>query len=236
MSSRALLNDLRVIEFPMRYQERVGTSKLSVFRDGIRFAQVIFAGVLCYRPERLLLALFSFCVVLIALLASYPVEFYFQHGRLEEWMIYRFVVCQLLGSFAWLLLLTVALANQLASFGPRRKSADAFWPSLIARLLRGKTLGVLLLLLTGVSAWFLWPGIVEYATTGHVSLHWSRLLAGAFSLFSTLQTAVFALLLSVVALWLRQGSDSEMLSVQRTDPPAKAPHVYEARCDLQPVL
>jgi hypothetical protein len=29
-----LLNDLRVIELPMNYEERIGTSKLSVVRDG----------------------------------------------------------------------------------------------------------------------------------------------------------------------------------------------------------
>jgi hypothetical protein len=33
------------------------------------------------------------------LLGAYPVEFYFQNRRLEEWMIYRFVACYLMGSF-----------------------------------------------------------------------------------------------------------------------------------------
>ena len=37
MSARALLNGLRVVEVPMRYEERIGASKLSVLGDGIRF-------------------------------------------------------------------------------------------------------------------------------------------------------------------------------------------------------
>src|SRR4029079_19541878 len=41
MSARALLNNLRVLEAPMRYEERIGRSKLSVIRDGVRFFRTI---------------------------------------------------------------------------------------------------------------------------------------------------------------------------------------------------
>ena len=218
MSARALLNDLRVIEIPMRYEERIGTSKLSVLRDGIRFLKTIFAGVLCYRPEKLLLWSFASCILFMLLLAVNPSEFYFQHGRLEEWMIYRFVVCYLLGSFGLTLLLATALTNRIARFGPRRASANAFWPSFIESVLRGPTLAAILLGLFALALYFLWPGIVEYATTRHVTLHWSRLLAGAFSISSALQTAVFALLLEVVSLWLYQRNSGEPREVHR---PAK---------------
>ncbi len=214
MSARALLNDLRVIEIPMTYDERVGTSKLSVVRDGIRFLRTIFAGVLCYRPEKLLLSSFMVCLLLMLLLAAYPVEFYFQHGRLEEWMLYRFVVCYLLGSFGLMLLLATALTNQIARFGPRRTAANAFWPSFVASLFRGPVLATILLFLFAISVFFLSPGIVEYATTRHITLHWSRLLAGAFSILSALQTAVFALLIEVVSLWLRQRTHVETCEVR----------------------
>jgi glycosyltransferase involved in cell wall biosynthesis len=209
MSARALLNDLRLIEVPMPYEERIGRSKLHVLRDGVRFLQAIFSGALCYRPEKLLLATFMLCAVLLALLAAYPVEFYFQHRRLEEWMIYRFVVCYLLGSFGLMLLLATALTQRMAAFGPRRGSAGAFWPFVVAGVLRGRVLVALLVSLMVLAGLFLWPGIVQYGATGHVTLHWSRLLAGAFSLFAGLQTAVFALLLKVLAVWREQQSQSE---------------------------
>jgi len=201
MSARALLNDLRVVEIPMPYEQRIGKSKLSVLRDGVRFLQAIFAGVLCYRPEKLLLAIFVLCLALLGLLAVSPAEFYWQHGRLEEWMIYRFVVCYLLGSCGLMLLLATALTFQMAGFGPRRRTANGFWPFLVASVLRGAGLTVVQVSLLAAAAALLWPGIIEYATTGEVTLHWSRLLAGAFSLFSALQTAVFALLLKVVSVW-----------------------------------
>ncbi len=206
MSARALLNDLRLIEVPMPYRERIGRSKLSVLRDGVRFLKTIFSGILCYRPERLLLSLFALCMVLLSLLAANPTEFYFQHRRLEEWMIYRFVVCYLLGSFGLLLLLATALTHKMAAFGPRRQAANDFWPFVIAGILRGRTLIFILtcfLVLTGFS---LWPGACEYASTRHITLHWSRLLAGAFSLSCALQTAVFALLLRVLEVWQSQKS------------------------------
>jgi hypothetical protein len=171
MSARALLNDLRVVEISMKYEERIGQSKLSVLGDGVRFLQVIFEGIVCYRPEKLLVLCFLLCVLVTSLLAAYPVEFYIRNGRLEDWMIYRFVVCYLLGSFELTLIFAMALAYQMGSFGPRREDASAFWPFFIARLLDKTGLIVILVLLVAISVFFLSPGIIEYSKTGHTSLH-----------------------------------------------------------------
>lgn len=209
MSARALLNDLQVIETPIRYKERLGTSKLSVFRDGIRFLQTIFAGVLCYRPEKLLLLAFLVCLLSIIVLAAYPTEYYFKHQRLEDWMIYRFVVCYLLGSLALTLLLATALTNQIAHFGPRRATATSFWPSFITNLLHGPVLGFIALLLLAIAVYSLWPGIVEYAAVQQITLHWSRLIAGAFSLFCCLETLIFALLLKIVSIWQYESAQAK---------------------------
>jgi hypothetical protein len=210
MSARALMNGLRVMEIPMRYEERVGRSKLSVFRDGIRFFQAIFAGVLCFRPEKLFLIGFVGCLLSVLMLAARPAELYFTHWYLEEWMIYRFVVCYLAGSLGLLLLLSAALANRLALFSRRRQEANMFWPSLVARLLQGTPLAIILTSLLGLSLAFLWPGIVEYATTWQITLHWSRVIAGAFTLFSALQTAIFALLVQLVAIWQQPSDDLKL--------------------------
>jgi hypothetical protein len=94
----------------------------------------------------------------------------------------------------------------MAGFGPRRGSANAFWPFVVASVMRGRVLAGILVCLLVLSGVFLWPGIRQYAATGHVDLHWSRLLAGAFSLSCALETAVFALLLKVLAVWRSRGS------------------------------
>ena len=209
MSARALLNNLRVTEIPMSYEERIGRSKLSVLRDGVRFLRAILAGVLSYSPERLLLLGFGVCMLLTAVIAASPVEFYLTNRRLEEWMIYRFVVCYVLTSFALLLLLATALVNRMALLSQRRPEAVTFWPSFVSSLLDGPLLYATLLGLLASAAFLLWPGIVEYATTRRVSLHWSRLLAGALSLSCAVQVGVFALLLGIISVWKSQKDYTE---------------------------
>jgi glycosyltransferase involved in cell wall biosynthesis len=221
MSARALLNDLRLVEMPMDYSERVGRSKLSVVHDGVRFLRAIFAGVLCYRPEKLLLLAFITCALLAMLFAAYPTEFYFQHRRLEEWMIYRFVICYILGSCGLMLLLATALTSRMASFGPRRQGSNSFWPAVVASVLSGKSLWLVLGLLLAAALFFLWPGFVEYWQTKSLTLHWSRLIAGAFSLFSALQTIVFAFLMEVVSVWLKQVEQTQF------DKPARRQNAIE---------
>lgn len=64
MSTRALHEQLKMIEVPIPYSERVGRSKLSVVKDGMRFAQSIVWTALNYNPVRPLglLGLVAFAV------------------------------------------------------------------------------------------------------------------------------------------------------------------------------
>ena len=56
MSARILMEGkLRLVEVPMPYAERVGRSKLSVLRDGVRFLTCIVQAAVTYRPARPLL-------------------------------------------------------------------------------------------------------------------------------------------------------------------------------------
>jgi hypothetical protein len=206
----------------MKYEERIGRSKLSVLRDGVRFLRAIFSGVLCYRPEKIFLTAFALCFLATVVMAAYPIEFYLANGRVEEWMIYRFVACLLFGSLGLLLLLTVALTNQMAQLGSRRPEATRFWPSLTAEILnRGISLTLLIAALGGSALAILWPGIVEMAKTGTVYMHWSRLIVGAFALLSIGHVAVFAVLSKVVAIWVDQRVQREYAS----DAPVEAASV-----------
>lgn len=53
MSTRAMYEDLSIVEVPITYSERVGRSKLSVVRDGIRFLNTILMTALTYNPARI---------------------------------------------------------------------------------------------------------------------------------------------------------------------------------------
>jgi glycosyltransferase involved in cell wall biosynthesis len=234
MSARALLNGLCVVEVPMSYEERIGESKLSVLHDGVRFLQTIFDGVLCYRPEKLLLATFGVCMLTVILLAAYPTEFYLSHRRLEEWMIYRFVVCQLVATTGLLLLNATALTSQMSHFGPRRDTARTFWSSLIGHTLQGWTLAAIVAGVGIAGIAFLWPGLTEFVRTGGVTLHWSRLLAGAFSLFACVQTCIFALLSRVLTVWRQQRTAGAVAPLQPVPKPGTAGRYDEIRT-LSPV-
>ena len=66
MSAIAVLNpNLAISEIPVPYCERVGKSKLSVLKDGIRFIWSILFASLCYNPLRL-----SISLAVLALLAG----------------------------------------------------------------------------------------------------------------------------------------------------------------------
>jgi glycosyltransferase involved in cell wall biosynthesis len=52
MSTRAVHEGIKVVEVPITYKERVGESKLSVTKDGIRFLRTIVETALAYNPVR----------------------------------------------------------------------------------------------------------------------------------------------------------------------------------------
>jgi glycosyltransferase involved in cell wall biosynthesis len=52
MSTRALHEQIKMVEIPIPYSERIGRSKLSVVKDGMRFAQSIVWTALNYNPVR----------------------------------------------------------------------------------------------------------------------------------------------------------------------------------------
>jgi glycosyltransferase involved in cell wall biosynthesis len=52
MSTRAVHESIAVAEVPIPYRERIGDSKLSVAKDGIRFLRTIVGAVLAYNPVR----------------------------------------------------------------------------------------------------------------------------------------------------------------------------------------
>lgn len=65
MSTRAIHENLKITEVPISYAERIGRSKLSVMRDGIRFTNAIVWTALTYNPVRIL-GLGSFALLAVA--------------------------------------------------------------------------------------------------------------------------------------------------------------------------
>ncbi len=123
MSVRAALEPgLKTGEIPMPYEERVGRSKLSVARDGLRFLEVILDTAITFRP----LFFFGVGAMLAAgaglwALASRwgapeaPLFHYLRHRRIEEWMLFRIIFVVLLFSTAAFLASLGAVAQSMVS-------------------------------------------------------------------------------------------------------------------------
>jgi glycosyltransferase involved in cell wall biosynthesis len=69
MSTRAIFENLKIVEVPIEYSERVGRSKLSVIKDGFRFLHSIVWTVITYNPVRLF-GLAGFALVAFGLLVA----------------------------------------------------------------------------------------------------------------------------------------------------------------------
>ena len=207
MSARALLGGLQLIEIPIPYHERVGASKLRVVGDGLRFFWVILKDVLCFRPERVFLIGFSLCLMIGVLLAAHPVEFYALNRRVEDWMIYRFLVVGLAGSVGFQLLAAAALAHGMSRFGPKPPGAEPFWPSLLVRFFESRGLFVFAASVLGLSIFLLWPGIRQYVTSLELTeeiMPWSRFMTGIFGLVLVSQALVSGVLMRILRIWKTQ--------------------------------
>ena len=69
MTTRAIHEGIRMVEVPIPYSERVGRSKLSVVRDGMRFLNSILWTAMSYNPVRILGAI-GLAGVIFALLTA----------------------------------------------------------------------------------------------------------------------------------------------------------------------
>jgi hypothetical protein len=214
MSARVLLEDkLRLLELPMPYAERTGASKLSVAHDGVRFLRVIIHAATAFRPARPLLLIAGAFAVAGFAVGIGPVSFYVQNGRLEEWAIYRILLASLLTTLAAIGVCAAVVAERIAATAHDRPVATVGVTGALSRLFtrRIRLVGGVTLLLAALVA--VWPGIVEYATTGAVEMHWSRA-----SLASLL--VVIAGVLGVTTFLLNM---MELITAQRRDAPAVRP-------------
>jgi len=181
MSARALIDgELRVAELEMPYHERIGRSKLAVVRDGLRFLGVIVATVAYIRLSRLTGPVMLALAVASAALLARPTLFYVAHARLEEWMFYRIALALTLSTIALVLLCATIVGEHVSalthlryeSFGPDTRG---LW-----RYENLRALAVAGLVLALVGALLNVEGVRQLLTSGRVTLHWSRVMLGAF--------------------------------------------------------
>ncbi len=186
MSARAILSGgMRLVEINMPYKERQGESKLHVWKDGLRFLKVIVQTAFLYCPARVLNLIATACFAYGFFLMVIPSVFYLNNQKLEEWMIYRFLVGSLTGIAACLFFCAAHTARRIVTMtlkGGVSLRNRGFFASKWFWAVPG------FLILSGGALVF--HSFAELILTGHTQEHWSRFVV--MSLFYSL-----ALILSV---------------------------------------
>ena len=201
MSARALLEDkLRLVEVPMPYAERVGRSKLSVLKDGVRFLTVILRAAVAYRPSRPLL-LAAALLGLAALAVSFqPVTYWLAQGELREPMIYRVMLASLLGTLFGIVVCSALVSEQIVALVHRRPFATVGMTGRLGRLLTRRVRRVAIATLVGAAFVVCWPGVVQYVTTGQVAMHWSRAMLSSLLVVGAVMLGVTSFLMHMLEL------------------------------------
>jgi hypothetical protein len=206
MSARALMEDkLRLVEVPMPYAERVGRSKLSVMKDGVRFLTVILRAAVAYRPSRPLLLTAGLLGLATLAVAVQSVTFWLRHGELREPMIYRVMLASLLGTLSGIVLCSALISEQMAALVHRRPFTTVGVTGQLGRLLSRRARRIAIPLLVAVAVGVSWPGIVQYVATGEVDMHWSRAMLSSLLVVGASMLGITAFLMHML----------ELIAVQR---------------------
>lgn len=194
MSTRALYEDLRMIEVPIPYRERVGRSKLNVAKDGLRFLRSIMWTASLYNPLGIFGSLGVAMLIVAGLLGLPPLAYYLQFHAVPEDSIYRLMAVLMLsvGGINVLAfgLISKAIFNLLPGRRERKPPLPRRWQTAVAWM------GLLLLLAGGV---LMAPAALERLRTGQISLHWSYLAAGGTLLLAGLQLSTWFVLLTMIS-------------------------------------
>jgi glycosyltransferase involved in cell wall biosynthesis len=173
MSAKAVMDpDLKIIETPMSYKERIGQSKLHVLKDGFNFFRTVFEVCFFYKP----LKIFAFAAsILFAVCLFYGVPltiYYLRHGSILESDIYRIITIIVMSLLGLNLLMLGILGDDVMTIFTGKAS-------LVTRRRNGALAAVgLFLAISGVALNH--RAIAEYWTTRTVNVHWVYVLTGGF--------------------------------------------------------
>ncbi len=220
MSARILLEDrLALAEVPMPYAERVGRSKLSVLRDGWRFLRSIVQAAMCFRPARPLLLAAALLALPALAIGLGPSLLWLRERHLEEWMIYRILLASLLATLVAMLVSAAVVADRIASLAHGRPIAVRGATALAGRLFTARARRLLGAASLALALLVTEPGIVEYATTRQVHMHWSRAVLGSLLMVLAATLAITAFLLNMLELiHTQRGPLPESLPPDRVRP------------------
>lgn len=199
MSTRAVHEGITLVELPIPYRERVGESKLSVARDGMRFLTTMVTTALAYNPVRIFGALgllgMGVAGVTLATLAWMRFQGTATLGPLGTFAVFAALVCGVAGVTLFAL---GASFNYLVSlFYNRPIRQGLFRQPILTRPVEtlflpvGLLAGVTGLVVAGASLWLSlrgWP----------IERLWLYLMASAMAMLTGIQLVLWWLMASVL--------------------------------------
>ncbi|MGQ9649539.1 MAG: glycosyltransferase family 2 protein [Phycisphaerae bacterium] len=201
MSARILMDDeLKLVEVPMPYEERVGQSKLRLLRDGLRFALTIIDAALVARPTRVILPVLACLVLLVCVMTVHPLHEYVMTGTIQNWMIYRAVTALLIVTVGMLLLSAAVIADEIITIALKRPPKKSRLQILIARVFQTPFVAGLGTFSLVSSLLLTRDGLWDYILTGHVYIHWWRVMVSAALLIMAASAATTWLLMRIMSL------------------------------------
>jgi len=120
MSTRAIHENLKMVEVPITYSERAGRSKLSVVKDGWRFLITILGTAFAYNPVRILGGVGAL-LVLLAVILGIPAVLTLINGRASEWPAVLIFAALVLTALGVTLFSTGTMFNYIVSLFHHRR-------------------------------------------------------------------------------------------------------------------
>jgi hypothetical protein len=178
MSARAMLSsDLKIAEEDMPYHEREGESKLQVLRDGLRFLRVIIEAAFLYRPSRPLTFAGLLCAAGAVALAASPLAFYVGHRQVTDFMVYRFVVVDLLATSACSLFCASYLSKRVINIVLQVRAEASATQRLLRTFFSSRWFWITTLGLFAIGGALVASSFVQRIRYGAIFEHWSRFVA-----------------------------------------------------------
>lgn len=189
MSAMALFDpELRIVEVPIPYAERLGESKLSVFRDGQRFMRVLFEIALSYRPFPFFGTLGLLCLAIAVGYAIGPIHRGLILGEeLTGDTIYRIHTILVLCVAGHGLIGTGLLAQRASAIlHERRRPKHSVHRMLDALLMQRPFVAAAVFAILALAVSY--RSLANYLDHGSIEEHWIHVvLGGLFALSAVLQ-------------------------------------------------
>jgi glycosyltransferase involved in cell wall biosynthesis len=199
MSTAALHEGLNIIEVPIRYDNRVGQSKLHIVSDGFRFLNIIIRTARLYNPLKFFGVVGLVLLAVGCFLSVEPITYYLDVRRVEDTGIYRLVTIMVLFVTGINVMVFGAFANHILEIVRGKTLAQS---SLLGKyVLNRRTIersGLLGTILMVGAVSLNYQALYEYITSGYIFVHWVYVLTGATLFLVGLQLLMGSILVGIL--------------------------------------